>query len=366
MALVLLLFLLVKVLPETYFYFSFSSPTILEISPTPVFPLEKDFSVNSFKTEEYLDKDIGFLKNIVELVPAYSFQLELNCTILFLLICSGFIGFFFGISKEKIKEKEFCSKSPSSRGSTMVSAVASPNYTSEIFDFIPFSNIFSHSSFDNYIDNGSYHKNFIEQSLLWETLSEKAYLARHKLDNELYLIKCIPLTINLTDNLKDQTLFQEVSRIKNINCRHIARYVTCWIESQDIQFNSLNVDVLLYVQIEYITGMSLKEWLSCNFKPELGIRVIKQVSKVLQYLHSKSIPHGDISLENIFLDPYKNITIGDFNFQKTISDDIENFSEIVFAIINSYKQEKEVYYNQIISLDYVSKILPTHKIKDYF
>ena len=244
--------------------------------------------------------------------------------------------------------------SPSSAGSTYVSATTSPNYCSDNSSPIPLSPIFSHEGFDSLSDNGNYRRNFIEQAVISEESSETVYLARHKLDNNLYIIKAFPIIVSIIDSFHDKELFQRINKVKQANCRHIMRYVTCWVESQEVDLVSVNVRALLYVQMEHVTGVRLCDWAKGDFKPEAGRRVIKQIGKAIRHLNQKGICHGNICDSNIFVDEHGSVTIGDFNFKGSCEDDVRNYVHIVNSVITSPEQEE--FRNEILSQNFISRL----------
>ena len=377
MVLMKVLWLLTRILSGQDPQNSLTAYPIPEKSPINHFLSESHFSVgHPHIPMGNLGKDTQILQNYSIFTQgtykSYVFQ---GIILMLLLIISASIGFFHGYKEKKndlefdensVSEDSILLRSPSSKGSTIVSSMPSPNYIIDASDPEPFSLLFSHQTFDNLINNGGYKKNFSEEGLLWEDMEESVYLARHKLDNQLYLIKSIPLSINLGDNLGNKKLFQEINKIKKLDCRHIARYVTCWVESEEVYLSSVSINILLYVQMEYINGMPLSEWLIQRFDKEIAIKAIKQICKVMQYLHYQGIPHGDISLSNVFLDAYGSVTIGDFNFKNCMCIDKENFLAIVAEIIKFFKGEEEDICKRILEFEYIFNSDLKDQIKKLF
>ena len=230
--------------------------------------------------------------------------------------------------------------SETSSTGTIISLIPSPvaSTASENPCFFPSLN--SHNLIDLIGDNGNFNKNFTNQGVLWENSMETVYIATHRLDSHQYLVKAIPFKINLIENIHEQRIFQEINKIKQLGCRHIARYMTCWVETRETALNSPATEVLLYVQMEYITGDSLRTWLSRSFDAETSLKAIRKVGKVLKYLHSRGLPHGCISLDNIFIDKFQTVVVGDFDFTKQIPDDIKDFAEVIREIMLYFQGEE--------------------------
>ncbi|OMJ88175.1 hypothetical protein SteCoe_9908 [Stentor coeruleus] len=321
------------------------SKMLSDSSPDIIFHLEKNHPYDQSESlKAHLFKDT-FSSSQTEETLDPSFYLTIQkISLCFILIClASFFGFCCGLKKRKQNYFECEPKSPLSIQSTAVSQFSlSPNYHSESPDFLPFTNIFSQASFEDLIMNGSYTKNFIQHKLLWQSSIEEVFLAEHKLDRRNYLVKVIPLYIGLYDNLNEQKFIKEVSRIKKLDCRHLTRYVTCWIEEAHPNLSNQSItEILLYVQMEYIQGIPLRQWLNSSFNPEMGIKVIKQISKVLEYLHSRGIPHGEITFENIFIDKYHDVVVGDYDYTRSISDDRMNFCDIVIMMLEYFPNRNQ-------------------------
>ncbi|OMJ68409.1 hypothetical protein SteCoe_34149 [Stentor coeruleus] len=328
--------------------------------PSDSFPTLLLLSGNSHKyshSENYHNYHIPFIQSdsINENLQEFSLYFTTPQIFLcFILLCfAGSFGFCWGLKKREKKLSDFDPKFQNSDRSTSISpSISSPSIDSENSKQIYNSNLFSNSSFNDLLLNGSYTKNFIQHKLLWKNSIEEVYLAEHKLDKENYLVKAIPLHLGSCDNLAEQKLFKEVNEIKKLNCRHIARYVTCWIEESCYYSLNQTSEILLYVQMEYIKGIPLREWLNNSFTPELGLRAIRQISKVLEYLHSRGIPHGKITLDNILLDKYHNVVVGDYDYSRCIYDDRKDYFDIVLHVLK-YFHNKSQAVNSIIHFEYM-------------
>ncbi|OMJ66315.1 hypothetical protein SteCoe_36879 [Stentor coeruleus] len=322
--------------------------------------------IHSETSSAYHEQDMSFnLKNQDHQSFSYILSTTQMISLIILLCFAGLFGFCCGIKKKVQNSISFEPKSPLSNRSTAVSLFSSSSrYSSESPELILSTDQFSHIPVEKLFLNGSYLKNFTEHSLLWENKLEEVFLAEHKLDKQIYLVKKIPLQLNQGDNLTEQKLFQEVNRIKKLDCRHIARYVTCWIEESPKISNENSSEILLFVQMEYIRGISLRQWLEKYFTPELGLKAIKQISKVLEYLHSRGIPHGEISLDNIFLDKYHNVVVGDYDYTRCICDDRKKFFDIVLYVLKYFSDKNEA-VRKILLFEYIIETGLDVKFEEY-
>ena len=289
---------------------------------------------------------------------------HITCPLFFMIILMSFTIIIIIrkiFHRKKPQNQYYSSKtwklSEASTRSTAVSLFPSPVFsiTSEHSCFFPSLN--SHSSIDLISDNKNFNKNFINQGILWENPMETVYIATHRLDSQQYLVKAIPFEINLVENLREQRIFQEINKIKQLRCKYLTRYVTCWLEFKENTMNFTATEVCLFVQMEYITGESLKTWLSTKFNQKTSIKIIRKVGKVLKYLHSLGLPHGGISLDNIFIDKYQTVVIGDFDFTTHISEDLHSFAEVVRSILQHFPSEHiNKAADQVVSLDCLQEL----------
>lgn len=246
---------------------------------------------------------------------------------------SAWAGYSFSFSQKEENMKEKRPMSPISVCSTSLPSICSPR--SLDLNEPTGLGLFSWNEVcEGLIDNGSYTRNFDELKLLWQTQEESVYLARHKLDMEDYLVKAMPLSICPNQSVKDSILFQEINKIKKINCRHVARYVTCWIEERkSFNLDSTTYDIILYIQMEFIQGDSIASLINKEISMHKALKIIRQVCKIVNFLHSHCIAHGDLSIENIFINKYASIMIGDFNMKNCICDDQRSILELIKVLV---------------------------------
>jgi hypothetical protein len=302
--------------------------------------ISESMSSPTFLTETHILKGL-FLFNenssLLILGPFFSVLLMIVVGV------SAWVGSKFGFHQKEEIMRENCPMSPISICSTSIPSVCSPK-SLDLNE--PGLGMFSWNDIGGDLtDTGSYSRNFDEIKLLWENDFETVHVARHKLDMEEYLVKAIPLTINLENGIKDSQLFQEISKIKKINCRHVARYVTCWVEeSKPFDLDSATQSLVLFVQMELIQGESLSSLLSSSISKSQGLKIIRQVCKIVNYLHSHSLAHGDLSTENIFINKYGSVMIGDFNMKNCFCDDQRSILELVRSVIAKVGTSESILY----------------------
>ncbi|KAG9288208.1 hypothetical protein G9A89_020514 [Geosiphon pyriformis] len=75
----------------------------------------------------------------------------------------------------------------------------------------------------------------------------------------------------------------------------------------------------IYMVLEYCKGGELFSLLEENgggFKENLVRKMFSQLCKAVKYCHDRRIVHRDLKLENILLDSYNNVKLGDFGFAR--------------------------------------------------
>ncbi|OMJ70528.1 hypothetical protein SteCoe_31483 [Stentor coeruleus] len=168
------------------------------------------------------------------------------------------------------------------------------------------------------IDNSNFNKNFYDHDLIETKRIDEIYTAKHVLDKQIYVIKKIPIKVDKNKKLLENEIFREISCLKSINSKYIARYLTSWLEESECFSNSINKKkLLLCIQTEAYTYKNLKEWLDLgiqNKKP--CYKIFKQLVKGLKNIHEHNLCHGNLKTKNVFLNRSKNVKISNFRLGK--------------------------------------------------
>src|SRR5512140_3333006 len=118
------------------------------------------------------------------------------------------------------------------------------------------------------------------------------YLARHRLLNELRVIKV--MRPHMADKESDRKRFlreaQTATRLKHPNIATLYDF-------------AVEEDGALYMVLEFIDGINLKDLIgSCGVPPvPLAVEIARQSLAALGYLHRAQVVHRDISPDNLML-----------------------------------------------------------------
>lgn len=116
----------------------------------------------------------------------------------------------------------------------------------------------------------------------------------------------------LTDYTSHSKVMQEVAILKKINHKNIV----CLRESFETEKHIVFV-------LELCAGGDLLNYVRKRRKLSENVAkfVFSQILSGLEYLHSKSVLHRDIKLDNILLDAEGTVKIGDFGVSKLVEKD---------------------------------------------
>lgn len=80
-------------------------------------------------------------------------------------------------------------------------------------------------------------------------------------------------------------------------------------------------DHILYMVMEYVDGLTLKEYIQ-RFGPievEEALNIMKQVTSAIAHAHANDLVHRDIKPQNILIDKYGNVKVTDFGIAVALS-----------------------------------------------
>lgn len=80
-------------------------------------------------------------------------------------------------------------------------------------------------------------------------------------------------------------------------------------------------DHILYIVMEYVDGMTLKEYIQKDgpVNVDEALDIMKQISSAIGHAHANNIVHRDIKPQNIMIDPYGQVKVTDFGIAVALS-----------------------------------------------
>eukprot|EP00826_Nyctotherus_ovalis_P030732 TRINITY_DN2453_c0_g4_i4.p1 TRINITY_DN2453_c0_g4~~TRINITY_DN2453_c0_g4_i4.p1 ORF type:complete len:383 (+),score=90.52 TRINITY_DN2453_c0_g4_i4:881-2029(+) len=136
----------------------------------------------------------------------------------------------------------------------------------------------------------------------------KVNLAVHKLSGKLVAIKS--LHKNYLSNSKNHERFKnEIEILRNLKHKNVLRL-----------YETFSTEDYLVLVMELCSGGDLLSYVRKRRKvpEELAKVTFRQIMEGLRYCHSKGIIHCDIKLDNILLDEYGHVKVGDFGVSKKV------------------------------------------------
>ena len=130
-------------------------------------------------------------------------------------------------------------------------------------------------------------------------------------ENKKYALKKIP--INIFDNGQTEKYTEEINILSTFNSEYIVKYY-------DSKINNDYIEILM----EYGGTTNLKKFIKAHkdknqlIEEEIIEYIIFQICLGLKEIHEKKIIHLDLTPENIFMDEFNRIKIGDFGVSKKL------------------------------------------------
>ena len=139
----------------------------------------------------------------------------------------------------------------------------------------------------------------------------KVNLAVHKLSGKLVAIKSMHKEYLASDN-NNEKFKNEITLLRLLRHKNIMSI-----------YETFSTDSYLVIIMELCSGGDLLTYVRKYRKiPESLAKItFKQLLEGLSYCHSKSIIHRDIKLDNILLDEYGHVKIGDFGVSRKVGKD---------------------------------------------
>ena len=277
-----------------------------------------------------------------------------------MVIVAGFLG--YAIGRLKICIYSYSCLSPSSSGESISPDFEAEEFTDASSDLVSLETLsYSFNQIEkeiqSMVDNTNFERNFYDHEILEIKGCDTTYTAVHGLDKQTYMIKKIPLYITNKKNFFDYQIMKDLSNLKKLNSKYIARYITSWLEDTQLpkKFSEANNKVIIVcIQLEIYTDRVLKDWLGSgidNKKP--CFKIFKQLVKAVKHIHEKGISHGNLKSKNIYLDRSRNIKITNFRLGKLAKEDFEagkakdilDLAVMLFELFSKFESKEQRKYS---------------------
>ncbi|KAJ7147376.1 kinase-like domain-containing protein, partial [Mycena filopes] len=149
-------------------------------------------------------------------------------------------------------------------------------------------------------------KNFDVLHLIGRGRTSTVYLARRKINGELYALKQAPKKAQAADIKQEQDLLKSIADLPDAP-KSLLSLVASWSDSE-----------YFYLLTPWCAGKDLSSLLTSGrfFSAERTRAYMVQLVLAVQTLHDMKVIHRDIKPANIFLTQDGNVILGDFGFAK--------------------------------------------------
>lgn len=142
--------------------------------------------------------------------------------------------------------------------------------------------------------------------------SAKVKLGEHKVTKTKVAIKVMKKSKIEKNQSFLKKMQREVSLMRIFDHPHLLKL-----------FDVLETETHLYLVLEYAKNGELFDYISQgDISVHDALKFFRQIIYGLDFLHSHSLCHRDMKLENILLDEFDNVKIADFGFARWMKDNI--------------------------------------------
>ncbi|XP_023372447.1 interferon-induced, double-stranded RNA-activated protein kinase isoform X1 [Otolemur garnettii] len=187
-----------------------------------------------------------------------------------------------------------------------------------------------------YTVNDRFAKDYKEIEPIGKGGYGQVFKAKHRIDKKTYVIKRV--------KYNSEKVEREVKALAGLDeHENIVRYHGCWDgEDYDPETSGYDTETsdydskknanhlgrttrCLFIQMEFCDKGTLEQWIDNRRgkKPDkaLALEFFEQITKGVDFIHSKQLIHRDLKPSNIFLVDKKKIKIGDFGLVTSLEND---------------------------------------------
>lgn len=125
------------------------------------------------------------------------------------------------------------------------------------------------------------------------------FKAEREMPNRLVAIKV--WTNQKKYPLSKEKIIEEINKLALLNNKNIVQI-----------YNADFIGELVYAELEYVNGITLKDWLKTEKPLLLRLVILEKLLSGVEYYHTKGVYHGDIHESNIMITSENEVKILDF------------------------------------------------------